>query len=94
MEDAANPMLIQVVAKLAFRYGKTADEWKNSFVFVRINAFAAKARIGKSFETLSLWAPVRGVVELTDSEYGSSQLVGCVNSSFFLLPAPPPLPLY
>ena len=68
-------MLAQGVSKLVYRYGEKSDEWEDSFVSVRIDAFASKACLCKSFGTISLVAPIRGVTELTDSEYGSAHLV-------------------
>ena len=76
MEDTATPMALQVVAKLSFRYGQTADEKVDSYVVVRVNAFASKACVGRSFEPISLGTPIKGIVEVTDSDYGSAQLLG------------------
>ena len=76
MEDTATPMLVQIVAKLAFKYGQTAEERWHSHVLVRINAFSSRACLDKSFEPISLGTPVRGIIEVTDSEYGSAQLIG------------------
>ena len=76
MADAASPVLIQMVAKLSYKYGAACSEWGNSFVLVRNSAFRSKACLEKSFESVSLGTPIKGIVDLTDIEYGSAQLAG------------------
>ena len=76
MEDASGPTIVQIVEKIPYMYGKTADGHKNPFVFVRINAFIPKARLCKRFGSIIAVTHVRGMVSLADIEYGASHLVG------------------
>ena len=76
MQDTETPLHVQVVAKLTFRYGSSIEERYDSHIYVRINAFASKACLDKSFECLTLGTPVCGVIDATDSSYKSAQLLG------------------
>ena len=76
MEDTCTPIQLQVVVKLSFRFGKTANERQNSFIFARVNAFSSRAGLDRCFEPVTLGSPVKGVLELTGSSYESAQLVG------------------
>ena len=74
--DTLTPVQLQIVAKLAFRYGNTPAEWKDSFVLVRINAFNSRAYLGKCFSSVTMGTPVMGVIQGTKSDKHSAQLVG------------------
>ena len=80
MEDTCTPLHLQVIAKLWYKFGKKAAEKHWSHIFVRINAFSPRACLDKSFEALTLGAPIRGILEITDSHYGSAQLIGCTST--------------
>ena len=75
MQDTATPFTAQIVTKLPFRYGKTEAERQDSYVFVRIQAFSSRACLGKSFDTVALGTPIRGVLDITTGDYNSAQLV-------------------
>ena len=76
MDDTCAPISLQVIVKLPFRFGETAKGKEDSFLFARVNAFSSMACLGRSFESLCLGMPVRGVLELTRGTYESAQLVG------------------
>ena len=74
MEGAATPLNLQIVAKLSFKFGKKAEEMQNSFAYARVNAFASRACLNESFDSLGLWTPVQGPLDVTASDYNSDQL--------------------
>ena len=76
MEGAATPLHLQVVVKLAFKYGVSAEEYKHSFAYARVNAFASSDSLNKSFDCVGLGSPIQGILELTASGYNSSRLIG------------------
>ena len=76
MIDTATPLHLQVVDKLAYRYGDTAAERKGPNEFVRINAFASRACHAESFESISRGTPIRGIIDLEDIDYRPAQLIG------------------
>ena len=76
MEGTATPLHLQVVVKLAYKFGSEAEEYKYSHIYARVNAFASTASLNKSFECVGLGTPIQGILELTDSKYNSAQLVG------------------
>ena len=76
MEDTLTPWHIQVVAELAYRYGNKEAEGRDSYVYVRINAFASRALLDRNYEAFTLGAPAKGLLEATDSDYKSAQLIG------------------
>ena len=78
MEDTCTPVILQVVVKLPYRFGKTEAEFRDSWVFARVNAFASRACLAKSFEAVTLGTPITGVLDCTNSDYRSAQLVGCL----------------
>lgn len=82
MDETTTPLLAQIVVKLAFKYGDTAEEKQDSHVYVRINAFSSKACLDRSFDTLVLGQPVCGIIEATDSDYRSAQLMGWRPTTF------------
>ena len=77
MEDTSTPVAIQVVLKLPFRFGATSDERKDSWAFARVSAFSSRVALDKSFDVVTLGTPIRGVLEVTKSDYSSAQLIGC-----------------
>ena len=85
-EDTSTPLRLQVVAKLPYRFGKTEAETKDSHIFVRVNAFASRACLDKSFDCVKLGSVVCGIWGNTSSTYHSAQLVGSPNG--FLWPPP------
>ena len=87
MEDTTTPLHVQIVAKLTFKYGSSDSERQHSHVFVRINAFASRACLGKSFEALTLGMPAKGLIDGTDGDYKSAQLIGFLD--VITLPPPP-----
>ena len=76
MEDTCTPLHLQVVVKLAYRFGETARGDADSFALVRVNAFSSKAALGRSFESLALGAAVKGILDLTKGSCDSALLVG------------------
>ena len=76
MEGAATPLHLQVVVKLAYKFGTTADEYKYSPIYARANAFASRASLNKSFECVGLGAPTQCILDITDSKYNSAQPIG------------------
>ena len=76
MEETCTPLHLQVIAKLNFRFGKTAKEDEDSFILARINAFSSKCCLDRSFESIALGTPIKGILELTRGTYESAQLVG------------------
>ena len=75
MEDTATPVILQVVIKLPYRYGNTEAERRDSFMLARVQAFASRALLDKSFDTVALGAPVCGLLDTTAPDYKSAQLV-------------------
>ena len=82
MEGAVTPLLLQAVLKLAYRYGKTEAGRKDSYIYVRVNAFPSRACLSKSFEPLYVGMPIAGVLGLTESGYNSAQLVGWTPTTY------------
>ena len=76
MEGTATPLHLQVVVKLAYKFGDEAEEYKCSHIFARLNAFASTSSLNKSFDCIGLVTPIQGILELIDSKYNSAQLVG------------------
>ena len=85
-DGTASPLHAQVVLKLPFYYGESDAEWKHSFLYARVNAFASKAALPCSFQVLAIGSVVRGLVEKAHSDHETAQLaVYGRNFSFFLL---------
>ena len=91
MEDTSTPFAAQVVVMLSFRYGDTADERYDSFIYARVNAFSSRACLNKSFEPVPVGTPVVGLLDITKSDYKSAQLIGCLGSEFRKRLLPPPV---
>ena len=76
MEVPATPIHLQEVVKIAFKSGDSAEGRKHCLVFSRVCAFSSIACIAKRSDSVGLFTPIHGIVELTDSEYNSAQLIG------------------
>ena len=76
MEDTCAPLQLQVVAKFPYKFGKTSAETQHSHIYARVNTFSSRALLDKPFEALTLGTPIRGILDVTDSRYGSAQLLG------------------
>ena len=67
MAEKSTPLLLHVIAKLAYRYGISSGGRQDSYVYVRIGAFSSRACIDKSVGNLALGAPIFGFIDGSES---------------------------
>ena len=70
-----SPCCSQVVLNLPYKFGSSDWEEKFSFIYVRLNAFAARACLGGTYQPLFMGSVVRGIIEEADADYDTAQLV-------------------
>ena len=74
--DAITLIQFQGVAKLTFRYVAFKEEWAESFIFARIDAFSSLDCLGKSSDSAPLGTPAIGATHGSESYNRSAQMVG------------------
>ena len=73
--DAGSPFCAQVILRLPYRFGVTAHEAQNSWIFCRVNAFASCACLPSSAQAVRVGMPVCGLVAKSSKTYETAQLV-------------------
>ena len=74
--DTGSPFCAQVILRLPYRFGVTAHETQNSWVFCRVNAFASCACLPSSAQAVRVGMPVCGLVAKSSKTYETAQLAG------------------
>ena len=70
------PALLQLVAKLPWRYWGSPSERGDSFLYCRVNMFASQAAFSSSGRLIRVGDPVCGFVEPTSGDASSAQATG------------------
>ena len=70
------PARIQAVVRLWWRYGPMLEERRDSWLYVRIVAFARTAAFAEESAILSVGDPIAGVIEASSGDHDTAQLSG------------------
>ena len=75
-EGADTPAHLQVVCKIPWKYGSTADASSPSWILARLQAFASDALFPRKSQIVKLGSCIVGYCEPTSGDFASCQLVG------------------
>ena len=74
--DTGSPFCAQIIIRLPYRFGTSAVETQNSWIYCRANAFSSRACLPGSAQAVRIGMPVCGLVFKSSRPYGTAHLFG------------------